>query len=94
MREIAQVLSEWAGMPVGTVLEEGRDKLSSFRERLDARVFGQDLAVDAMVRVVRRAQLGLGDPHRPVGVVLFLGPSGVGEDRAREVRRRGAVRRF
>jgi ATP-dependent Clp protease ATP-binding subunit ClpB len=77
--EIAQVLSEWAGMPVGTVLEDGMDKLKGLRETLASRVFGQDPAVDVMVRLVRRAKVGLGDPHRPAGVALFLGPSGVGK---------------
>ncbi len=79
VREIAQVLSEWAGMPVGTVMDEGKDKVRSLRERLAARVFGQDPAIDVMVRLVRRSQSGLGDPNRPAGVVLFLGASGVGK---------------
>ena len=79
VREIAQVVSDWANMPVGAVMEEGKEKLSDLREMLLSRVFGQDDAVDLMVRLIRRAQVGLGDPGRPAGVVLFLGPSGVGK---------------
>ncbi|MCP3917239.1 MAG: ATP-dependent Clp protease ATP-binding subunit [bacterium] len=79
VHEVAQVLSEWAGMPVGTILEDGKDKLKGLRESLESRVFGQPGAVDVMVRLVRRAKLNLGDPHRPAGVALFLGPSGVGK---------------
>jgi len=79
IREIAQVLSDWTGMPIGTVLEDGKEKVRSLSERLASRVFGQSEGIDAMVRLVRRAQLGLGDPDRPVGVMLFLGPSGVGK---------------
>jgi len=66
-------------MPVGTVLEGGQDRLSDLREALAARVFGQERALDLMVRVIRRAKVGLADPHRPAGVALFLGPSGVGK---------------
>ena len=79
VREVAHVLSDWAGMPVGTMLEEGKDRLKGLRETLDSRVFGQPRALDVMVRLVRRAKVGLGDPHRPAGVALFLGPSGVGK---------------
>jgi ATP-dependent Clp protease ATP-binding subunit ClpA len=61
------------------MLEEGKDMVRSMRQRLEARVFGQGAAIDVMVRLVRRAQSGLGDPNRPAGVVLFLGASGVGK---------------
>ena len=77
--EIAQVLSDWAGMPVGTVLEDGMSRLAGLRETLESRLFGQPRAIDVMVRLMRRAQVGLGDLQRPTGVVLFLGPSGVGK---------------
>ena len=79
VREIAQVLSEWVGMPVGSLMEDGKQKLRGLRGALSSKVFGQDAAVDLMVRLIRRARLELGDPHRPAGVVLFLGPSGVGK---------------
>ncbi|MBL4770502.1 MAG: ATP-dependent Clp protease ATP-binding subunit [Planctomycetes bacterium] len=77
--DIAQVLSDWTGMPVGTVLEDGMEQLTGLKETLEARVFGQEPAVDVMVNLMRRARLNLGDPGRPAGVVLFLGPSGVGK---------------
>ena len=79
IREIAQVLSDWTGMPIGAVLEDGKERVRTLSERLESRVFGQSEGVDAVVRLVRRAQLGLGDPDRPIGVMLFLGPSGVGK---------------
>jgi len=79
VHEIAQVLSDWTNMPVGTVLEEGMEHLQDLHETLTARVFGQDRAVGVMVRLIRRAKVGLGHPHRPAGVALFLGPSGVGK---------------
>lgn len=79
VHEIAQVLSDWAGMPVGTVLEEGKEHLADLHGTLGTRVFGQDRAVQVMVRLIRRAKVGLGDPQRPAGVSLFLGPSGVGK---------------
>ncbi|MHC4261273.1 MAG: ATP-dependent Clp protease ATP-binding subunit [Planctomycetota bacterium] len=77
--EIAQILSEWAGMPVGTILESGKERIADLEQDLSSRVFGQQTAIDVMVRMMRRAQVGLGDPRRPSGVVLFLGPSGVGK---------------
>ncbi|MEO0649573.1 MAG: ATP-dependent Clp protease ATP-binding subunit [Planctomycetota bacterium] len=77
--EVAHVLSEWAGMPVGTVLDAGKDRIAGLEADLRARVFGQEEAIGVMVRLMRRAQVGLGDPRRPSGVALFLGPSGVGK---------------
>lgn len=79
VREVALVLAEWAGMPVGTVLEDGLDKSKDLHALLGSRLFGQDPAVDVMVRLLRRSQVGLGHPSRPTGVVLFLGPTGVGK---------------
>ena len=77
--EIAQVVSKWTGVPVSRLLEGEREKLMQMEERLHARVVGQDEAVRAVSDAVRRARAGLGDPHRPIGSFLFLGPTGVGK---------------
>jgi ATP-dependent Clp protease ATP-binding subunit ClpB len=77
--EIAQVVSRWTGVPVTRMLEGERDKLLKMEERLGKRVVGQDEAVKAISDAVRRNRAGLGDPHRPIGSFLFLGPTGVGK---------------
>ena len=77
--EIAQVVSRWTGVPVSRMLEGERDKLLKMEERLGQRVIGQDAAVRAVADAVRRSRAGLGDPNRPIGSFLFLGPTGVGK---------------
>jgi ATP-dependent Clp protease ATP-binding subunit ClpB len=77
--EIAHVVSRWTGVPVTRMLEGERDKLMSMEKRLAARVVGQDDAVKAVSDAVRRNRAGLGDPNRPIGSFLFLGPTGVGK---------------
>ncbi|MGA3065898.1 MAG: ATP-dependent chaperone ClpB [Tepidisphaeraceae bacterium] len=77
--EIASVVSRWTGVPVSRMLEGERDKLLKMEERLGQRVVGQDEAVKAVSDAVRRNRAGLGDPHRPIGSFLFLGPTGVGK---------------
>ena len=77
--QIAQVVSKWTGIPVARMLEGERDKLLTMEERLKLRVVGQDEAVGAVSDAVRRARAGLGDPNRPIGSFMFLGPTGVGK---------------
>ncbi|MGB0715718.1 MAG: ATP-dependent chaperone ClpB [Phycisphaerae bacterium] len=77
--EIAEVISKWTGVPVSRLLEGEREKLSTMESRLHNRVVGQEEAVQAVSDAVRRSRAGLGDPQRPVGSFLFLGPTGVGK---------------
>ncbi len=77
--DVALVLGEWTGIPVAKMLETETEKLLKMEERLSARVIGQDEAVRAMSRAVRRGRVGLRDPGKPIGSFLFLGPSGVGK---------------
>lgn len=77
--DIASVVSRWTGIPVDKMLEGEREKLLSMEENLRRRVIGQEEAVAAVSKAVRRARAGLQDPHRPLGSFLFLGPTGVGK---------------
>src|SRR6202040_1988927 len=77
--QIAAVVSRWTGVPVEKMLEGERGKLLHMEEALKARVVGQDEAIGAVSRAVRRARAGLQDPNRPMGSFLFLGPTGVGK---------------
>jgi energy-coupling factor transporter ATP-binding protein EcfA2 len=77
--EIAEVVSRWTGVPVTRMLEGERDKLLKMEDRLALRVVGQQDAVRAVSDAVRRNRAGLGDPNRPIGSFLFLGPTGVGK---------------
>jgi ATP-dependent Clp protease ATP-binding subunit ClpB len=77
--EIAEVVSRWTGVPVSRMLEGEREKLIHMEERLGKRVIGQEDAVRAVSDAVRRNRAGLGDPNRPIGSFLFLGPTGVGK---------------
>ncbi|MBP7747240.1 MAG: ATP-dependent chaperone ClpB [Phycisphaerae bacterium] len=77
--EVAEVVSKWTGVPVARMLEGEKEKLMKMEERLHARVVGQDEAVRAVSDAVRRSRAGLGDPQRPIGSFLFLGPTGVGK---------------
>ncbi|MCK6456873.1 MAG: ATP-dependent chaperone ClpB [Phycisphaerae bacterium] len=77
--EVAEVVSKWTGVPVSRMLEGEREKLMRMEERLHERVVGQDAAIAAVSDAVRRSRAGLGDPNRPVGSFLFLGPTGVGK---------------
>ena len=76
---IAQIVSRWTGIPVDKMLEGEREKLLHMEEALSKRVIGQEEAVSAVSRAVRRARAGLQDPNRPIGSFLFLGPTGVGK---------------
>jgi ATP-dependent Clp protease ATP-binding subunit ClpB len=77
--EIAEVVSEWTGIPVSKLLEGERERLLRMEQALHRRVVGQDEAVEAVSNAVRRARAGLQDPNRPIGTFIFLGPTGVGK---------------
>src|SRR5690606_26436846 len=77
--EIAAVVSRWTGIPVSRLLEGEVEKLLRMEERLHQRVVGQEDAVRAVASAVRRSRAGLQDPRRPMGVFLFLGPTGGGK---------------
>ncbi|MHC5021647.1 MAG: ATP-dependent Clp protease ATP-binding subunit [Planctomycetota bacterium] len=76
---IAEVVSRWTGIPVAKMLEGERERLLRMEERLGRRVVGQHDAIAAVSDAVRRARAGVQDPNRPMGVFLFLGPTGVGK---------------
>lgn len=78
-RTIAEVVSSWTGIPVTKLTQEESEKLLKMEEALKERIIGQDDAVKALVRAVKRAKVGLKDPKRPSGSFLFLGPTGVGK---------------
>ncbi|WP_250003999.1 ATP-dependent Clp protease ATP-binding subunit [Actinoplanes sp. M2I2] len=77
--DIAEVVSRATGIPVSQLTEEERERLLRLEAHLHERVIGQDDAVEAVAEAVRRSRAGLGDPDRPVGSFLFLGPTGVGK---------------
>ena len=77
--EIANIVSNWTGVPVTKLREEDTEKLLKLEEILHKRVIGQDEAVKAVSKAVRRAHSGLKNPKRPIGSFLFLGPTGVGK---------------
>ncbi|MBL8598276.1 MAG: ATP-dependent chaperone ClpB [Devosia sp.] len=77
--DIAQVVSRWTGIPVDRMLEGEREKLVAMEGSLGKRVIGQEEAVAAVSRAVRRSRAGLQDPNRPIGSFMFLGPTGVGK---------------
>src|SRR5205085_7925478 len=77
--EIAGVVSRWTGVPVSRMLEGEREKLMKMEDRLAKRVIGQKEAGRAASDAVRRNRAGPGDPNRPIGSFLFLGPTGVGK---------------
>ena len=77
--EIAQVVAKWTGIPVTKLLSGEQEKLLQMESELTQRVVGQSEAVSAVSDAIRRARAGLGDPNRPIGSFLFLGPTGVGK---------------
>lgn len=77
--DIAQVVASWTGIPVVKMAEEETDRLLKMESILHERVIGQDEAVKAVSRAIRRARAGLKDPKRPMGSFIFLGPTGVGK---------------
>jgi ATP-dependent Clp protease ATP-binding subunit ClpB len=77
--DIAQVVSKWTGIPVSRMLEGELQKLLKMEDNLHRRVVGQEEAVRAVADAIRRSRSGLADPNRPMGVFMFLGPTGVGK---------------
>ncbi|MDI6812703.1 MAG: ATP-dependent Clp protease ATP-binding subunit [Desulfitobacteriaceae bacterium] len=77
--DIAQIVASWTGIPVKKLAQEESERLLHLEELLHQRVIGQDEAVTAVSRAVRRARAGLKDPKRPIGSFIFLGPTGVGK---------------
>ncbi|MEH7072334.1 ATP-dependent protease ATP-binding subunit ClpC [Neobacillus drentensis] len=79
VEDIASVVSSWTGVPVSKLAETEMAKLLNLEEVLHSRVIGQEEAVKAVAKAVRRARAGLKDPKRPIGSFVFLGPTGVGK---------------
>jgi ATP-dependent Clp protease ATP-binding subunit ClpB len=78
-QDVAEVVARWTGVPVSRLMEGEMAKLVRLEEVLHERVVGQDEAVSAVARAIRRSRAGLSDPNRPIGSFLFLGPTGVGK---------------
>ncbi len=77
--DVAQIVSDWTGIPAYRMFEGEAAKLLEMEDRLHDRVKGQDAAVTAVAEAIRRSRTGLGDPRRPIGSFIFLGPTGVGK---------------
>jgi ATP-dependent Clp protease ATP-binding subunit ClpB len=77
--DIAEIVARWTGIPVTKMMESERERLTRLEEELGRRVVGQWAAVTAVANAVRRSRAGLGDPNRPTGSFIFLGPTGVGK---------------
>ncbi len=77
--DVAEVVSQWTGIPVNQMLETEAERLLKMEERLHERVIGQHEAITAISDAIRRARSGLKDPRRPIGSFIFIGPSGVGK---------------
>jgi ATP-dependent Clp protease ATP-binding subunit ClpB len=78
-QDIAAIVSKWTGIPITKMMQGEMHKLLHMEEELKKRVIGQETAVEAVSNAVRRSRAGLGDPNRPIGSFLFLGPTGVGK---------------
>ena len=76
---ISEVISRWTGIPIKKLNEDENEKLKHLEEKLHERVIGQNEAVEAVSKAIRRGRIGLKDPKRPIGSFLFLGPTGVGK---------------
>ena len=77
--DVEEVVASWTGIPVTSIGEDEADRLRRMEEILRQRVVGQDDAIEAVARAIRRSRLGVTSPHRPIGSFIFLGPSGVGK---------------
>ncbi len=78
-QEIAKVLEKWTGIPMGDLISDELERLKELDQKMRQRVFGQDEALEALARAVRRTRMGFSDPNRPNGVFFFLGSTGVGK---------------
>src|SRR5512135_1891212 len=79
VNDIADVVAQWTGIPVAQMMETEQDKLLHMEDRLRERIRGQEEAIHAVSDAIRRSRSGLGDPRRPIGSFIFIGPSGVGK---------------
>src|SRR5262249_24932602 len=77
--DVAKIVSKWTGIPVAKMLEGEVKKLVNMEDRLRQRVIGQDEALERVANAIRRSRAGLSDPDKPIGSVIFLGPTGVGK---------------
>lgn len=77
--EVAKIVSDWTGIPVDKLTQDEAEKLLNIENALHQRIVGQDESIVAIARAIRRARVGLQDPHRPIGSFIFLGPTGVGK---------------
>lgn len=77
--EVAEIVSQWTGIPVSKMLEGDKEKLLQMESAIQSRVVGQEEAVTAVANAIRRSRAGLSDPKRPIGSFMFLGPTGVGK---------------
>ncbi len=77
--DIAQVISQWTGIPLSQMMETEAERLLTMESRLHERIIGQEEAIHAIADAIRRARSGLKDPRRPIGSFIFIGPSGVGK---------------
>ena len=77
--DIANVIATWTGIPVSKITESENEKLKHLEDNLHKRVVGQNEAVEAVAKAIRRGRVGLKDPNRPIGSFLFMGPTGVGK---------------
>ncbi|MHB1931977.1 MAG: ATP-dependent Clp protease ATP-binding subunit, partial [Thermoplasmata archaeon] len=77
--DVAAVVAKWSGVPIARMMEGESGRLLKMEEELRARVVGQEAAIESVARAVRRSRSGLGDPNRPTGSFLFVGPTGVGK---------------
>ena len=78
-RDIAEIVTQWTGIPVHSLLSEEEERLLHLEERLKSRVIGQSDAVAAVAKAIRRGRIGLKDPKRPIGSFIFMGPTGIGK---------------
>ena len=79
VRDVEEVIASWTGIPVASLQSEEAEKLMRMEQTLRRRIVGQDRAISALSRAIRRSRLGVSNPQRPVGSFIFLGPSGVGK---------------
>ena len=76
---IIEVISKWTGIPLNKITQDENEKLKNLEEKLHKRVIGQEEAISAIAKAIRRSRVGLKDPNKPIGSFMFLGPTGVGK---------------
>ena len=77
--DIAEVVTQWTGIPVHNLLSQEEERLLHLEERLKARVIGQSEAIESVAKAIQRGRIGLKDPRRPIGSFIFMGPTGIGK---------------